>query len=112
MNLNFTSIITLGVLSTSSAWVSKPNNFSKTIFKSNQVNGKFREGTKITAEEQSSSESSSDHLPSDAPCWQDFYDDDCGMSAIYASNFVAKDWIKSMPCAKGLEVSKATNFFF
>lgn len=36
-------------------------------------------------------------------CWQDMYDDDCGMGTIYAASFVAKDWIKSMPCGKGVE---------
>jgi len=38
------------------------------------------------------------------PCWQDIYDDDCGMSTIYSASFIAKDWIKSMPCAAGIEV--------
>mmetsp|Transcript_16495 Transcript_16495/g.33802 ORF Transcript_16495/g.33802 Transcript_16495/m.33802 type:complete len:143 (-) Transcript_16495:81-509(-) len=37
------------------------------------------------------------------PCWQDIYDDDCGMSTIYSAAFIAKDWIKSMPCAAGIE---------
>uniref|UniRef100_A0A6S9HVP7 Uncharacterized protein n=1 Tax=Ditylum brightwellii TaxID=49249 RepID=A0A6S9HVP7_9STRA len=37
------------------------------------------------------------------PCWQDIYDDDCGMSTIYSASFIAKDWIKSMPCAAGIE---------
>ena len=39
------------------------------------------------------------------PCWQDFYDDDCSMSTIYGASFIAQDWIKSMPCASGLDVS-------
>lgn len=41
------------------------------------------------------------------PCWQSFLDDDCNMSTMYASNFVAGKWIKSMPCAEGIEVRKA-----
>jgi len=36
------------------------------------------------------------------PCWQDIYDDDCSMSTVYSASFVAMDWIKSMPCAKGM----------
>jgi hypothetical protein len=39
------------------------------------------------------------------PCWEDFYDDDCAMSNVAAAAFVAGEWIKSLPCAKGLEVS-------
>lgn len=38
----------------------------------------------------------------DNPCWQDLYDDDCDTS-VYAANFVAAKWIKSMPCASGVE---------
>ena len=37
------------------------------------------------------------------PCWQNLYDDDCSMSTIYSASFVANDWIKSMPCAAGIE---------
>jgi hypothetical protein len=40
----------------------------------------------------------------DDPCWQNFLDDDCSMGNIYAANFVASEWIKSMPCGKGIEV--------
>jgi hypothetical protein len=39
------------------------------------------------------------------PCWQDLYDDDCSMESVFAASFVASKWIKSMPCAAGLEVS-------
>jgi len=39
----------------------------------------------------------------DSPCWQDIYDDDCSMSNIYAANFIASKWIKSMPCGAGIE---------
>lgn len=39
------------------------------------------------------------------PCWQDLYDDDCGMDSVYGASFVAKEWIKKLPCAKGVEVS-------
>lgn len=39
------------------------------------------------------------------PCWQDLYDYDCAMSTIYSASFVAKDWLRSMPCANGVEVS-------
>lgn len=44
----------------------------------------------------------------DNPCWQDVYgdgDDDCGMSTVYSSTFVAEKWIKSMPCGHDLDVS-------
>jgi hypothetical protein len=37
------------------------------------------------------------------PCWQDLYDDDCSMSSVYSASFVAGKWIKSMPCASGLD---------
>lgn len=42
------------------------------------------------------------------PCWQDVYgdaDDDCGMSTVYSSSFVAEKWIKSMPCGHDVDVS-------
>ena len=39
------------------------------------------------------------------PCWQDMYDEDCAMETIFAAQYVAADWIKKLPCAKGLEVS-------
>mmetsp|Transcript_23378 Transcript_23378/g.28126 ORF Transcript_23378/g.28126 Transcript_23378/m.28126 type:complete len:157 (-) Transcript_23378:158-628(-) len=44
-------------------------------------------------------------LKTDDPCWQNFYgeDDDCGMSSVYAANFVPSKWIKSMPCGEGIE---------
>ena len=44
------------------------------------------------------------------PCWQDIYDDDCSMSNIYAANFVASKWIKSMPCGAGIEVMNGTTY--
>jgi hypothetical protein len=37
------------------------------------------------------------------PCWQELSDDDCAMENIYAAHFVAKEWIQSMPCAKGVD---------
>ena len=40
------------------------------------------------------------------PCWQDIYDEDCGMDSVYAASFIAKEWIKSMPCAEGVEVGE------
>ena len=42
----------------------------------------------------------------EAPCWQDLYDEDCSMDKAYAATFVAADWIKTMPCAEGVEVSR------
>ena len=39
------------------------------------------------------------------PCWGTMLDDDCSMGNIYAANFVASKWIKSMPCGEGIEVS-------
>ena len=41
----------------------------------------------------------------DNPCWQDIWNYDCAMSNIYSASFIAKDWIKSMPCAMGIAVS-------
>ena len=47
------------------------------------------------------------------PCWQDIWNYDCAMSTIYSASFVARDWIKSMPCAAGLAVSvQHDNSFF
>lgn len=43
----------------------------------------------------------------DDPCWQNMLDDDCSMGNIYAANFVASKWIKSMPCGEGIEASLA-----
>jgi hypothetical protein len=45
-----------------------------------------------------------DEMMSENPCWQDIYDDDCSMSSVYSAHFVAGKWIKSMPCAAGIEV--------
>ena len=42
----------------------------------------------------------------ESPCWQDFYDDDCAMTSAEAATFVASKWIKSMPCAEGIEVRR------
>jgi hypothetical protein len=39
------------------------------------------------------------------PCWGTMLDDDCSMGNIYAANFVASKWIKSMPCGEGIQVS-------
>lgn len=39
------------------------------------------------------------------PCWQDLYDDDCAMETLAAASYVAAEWIKKLPCAKGIEVS-------
>jgi hypothetical protein len=45
-------------------------------------------------------------LETEDPCWQNFLDDDCQMSNIYSSSFIAADWIKSMPCGEGIKVSR------
>lgn len=42
------------------------------------------------------------------PCWQSLLDDDCFMSQMYASNFVAGQWIKSLPCGEGIKVRLST----
>jgi len=42
------------------------------------------------------------------PCWQHIYDEDCSMDNAYAANFVAAEWIKSMPCADGIAVRSST----
>ena len=44
-------------------------------------------------------------LETEDPCWQNMLDDDCSMGNIYAANFVASKWIKSMPCGEGIEAS-------
>ncbi len=53
-------------------------------------------------------------LTDNDPCWQDIYgdDDDCGMSTVFSANFVAEKWIKSMPCAAGIEVCSKQYFQF
>jgi len=43
------------------------------------------------------------------PCWQDIWNYDCAMSTVYSAAFIAKDWIKSMPCAAGIAVSSKRN---
>lgn len=48
---------------------------------------------------------SSAELETEDPCWQNMLDDDCSMGNIYAANFVAGKWIKSMPCGEGVEAS-------
>ena len=51
-------------------------------------------------------------LETEDPCWQNFLDDDCQMSNIYSSSFVAAEWIKSMPCGEGIQVSCNTTATF
>jgi hypothetical protein len=48
----------------------------------------------------------SDNAADPNPCWQDMYDEDCAMETIFQAQYVASDWIKNLPCAKGLEVSR------
>jgi hypothetical protein len=43
------------------------------------------------------------------PCWEDIYDSDCPMENMFSASFVAADWIKSMPCGAGIEVSPQTS---
>ena len=43
-------------------------------------------------------------FPDEDPCWQNIYDDDCAMSKANLAFFRASAWIKSMPCAEGIEV--------
>ena len=50
------------------------------------------------------SSSLGDETVDDDPCWEEIFDDDCAMSSVYASAFVAANWIKRMPCAAGIEV--------
>uniref|UniRef100_A0A7S2YH39 Uncharacterized protein n=1 Tax=Entomoneis paludosa TaxID=265537 RepID=A0A7S2YH39_9STRA len=63
---------------------------------SNRVTRSFGSTSKLLAIEQRSDSGQN-------PCWEDLYDDDCAMSNVYAASFVASEWIKSMPCAAGLE---------
>ena len=34
------------------------------------------------------------------------FDEDCAMDTVYSASFIARDWIKSMPCAAGVDVSR------
>lgn len=43
----------------------------------------------------------------DDPCWQNLYDDDCAMTNANLAVFKASVWVKSLPCAQGMEVSHA-----
>jgi len=45
------------------------------------------------------------------PCWQDLYDDDCAMERVNHAYFVAGKWIKSMPCANGLDEVRVDIYF-
>mmetsp|Transcript_18739 Transcript_18739/g.30203 ORF Transcript_18739/g.30203 Transcript_18739/m.30203 type:complete len:137 (-) Transcript_18739:277-687(-) len=50
------------------------------------------------------SDASSDGPASESnPCWQDMYDDDCAMETIFSASYTPAEWIKKLPCAKGLE---------
>ena len=51
------------------------------------------------------SESSEFNTEVSNPCWQDIYDADCTMDSIFSARFVASEWIKELPCARGMEVS-------
>jgi hypothetical protein len=91
----------LGYVSVGDAWttmVSKPS-FKMTIFFS-KVPGEMDEW--IPSPEMMRDENH--------PCWQDIYDDDCSMESIYAANFIASKWIKSMPCGEKIAVSIVTVF--
>mmetsp|Transcript_33509 Transcript_33509/g.77244 ORF Transcript_33509/g.77244 Transcript_33509/m.77244 type:complete len:101 (+) Transcript_33509:1824-2126(+) len=46
----------------------------------------------------------SSEMDPENPCWQDIYDDDCSLTSAYSASFIASKWIKSMPCAKGIDV--------
>jgi hypothetical protein len=35
--------------------------------------------------------------------WQDIWNYDTAMSTIYSTAFIASDWIKSLPCAVGVD---------
>merc|ERR1711935_1296724 len=75
-----------------SAWVSPPVNVQRFGARSAKPNNEDIE------------EDTFDKVLDNAhACWQDIYDDDCGMGTMYSGHFVAKDWIKSMPCGKGME---------
>ena len=89
-----TIIVTFGFIPLNLAWIPQPL----------LQNSLSRKGSADLFATEESSESESFTTDTN-PCWQDLYDDDCSMSTIYASSFVAKDWIKSLPCANGLEVS-------
>jgi len=87
-----------GIVSSANAWS------HVTISRSSVISG-YRGKSNLFLKQEKSEGSHTQYAADSNPCWQDFYDDDCSMSAIYAASFVAKDWIKSMPCASGLEVS-------
>jgi hypothetical protein len=72
----------------------------------------FRKDRILIFSESSSSNLNNDYaeipnvIETDDPCWQNMLDDDCSMGNIYAANFVAGKWIKSMPCGQGIEVRR------
>ena len=96
----FTLVITLIPLQ-SFAWIVAP----KTIPR--QVSAHVLFSTSNGNEAQVAGKGEHVHLGLDTqnPCWQDIFDNDCAMSTVYSASFVAKDWIRSMPCAEGIEVS-------
>ena len=55
------------------------------------------------------SESSEFNTEVSNPCWQDIYDADCTMDSIFSARFVASEWIKELPCAQGMEVSRVVS---
>lgn len=50
-----------------------------------------------------------DAIPENPCTWQDVADgEDCAMEHIYGASFVASKWLKTMPCAEGIEVRHST----
>ena len=52
-------------------------------------------------------------LDDDSDCftWQDVYEFDAPLSHCNEQMFIAAEWVKSMPCAKGIEVGFLSSIF-
>jgi hypothetical protein len=64
----------------------------------------FTQTTELALSDEMQEIPTSAELETDHPCWGKMLDDDCSMGDIYAANFVASKWIRSMPCGQGIEV--------
>lgn len=91
MNCSIASLFALiALLSNAGAWIARPSSLARNTRKISLM-------TRCAAAE--------NEIEMDGnPCWEDIYDDDCTMSNVFGASFVAADWIKTMPCAQGIEV--------
>ena len=56
--------------------------------------------------------SHSDPSSMEHPCWQQIDDEDCAMDRAYAASFIAAEWMKGMPCAEGIAVSRRSEPYY